>query len=225
MRSQLQWWTKQVFNWTFFCKQPAKNLSWVTRRVIPTQLVHTWPIGQFHWQPKRVFTCGHAVAQESKTTGWGKCEEGSPIKPVQTPTTHFIDDQSKFSLADFLLLKNPEVKQKAEENCPQTAGWQAKQFLSCRLSAPVSPTPWPHLVKCELSVYHLVSWLPQQFTPGTIYIQKFSHGQAEYWRPAWRKRASKSWKYIKTYWPAGGGRGQNPENTAQGNSGQNAIRP
>ena len=30
---------------------------------------------------------------------------------------------------------------------------------------------------------------------------------------------------IKTYWPAGGGRGQNPENTAQGNSGQNAIRP
>ena len=31
--------------------------------------------------------------------------------------------------------------------------------------------------------------------------------------------------HIKTYWPAGGGRGQNPENTAQGNSGQNAIRP
>ena len=30
---------------------------------------------------------------------------------------------------------------------------------------------------------------------------------------------------TKTYWPAGGGRGQNPENTAQGNSGQNAIRP
>ena len=32
-------------------------------------------------------------------------------------------------------------------------------------------------------------------------------------------------KITKTYWPAGGGRGQNPENTAQGNSGQNAIRP
>ena len=31
--------------------------------------------------------------------------------------------------------------------------------------------------------------------------------------------------YTKTYWPAGGGRGQNPENTAQGHSGQNAIRP
>ena len=31
--------------------------------------------------------------------------------------------------------------------------------------------------------------------------------------------------YFKTYWPAGGGRGQNPENTAQGHSGQNAIRP
>ena len=31
--------------------------------------------------------------------------------------------------------------------------------------------------------------------------------------------------YSKTYWPAGGGRGQNPENTAQGHSGQNAIRP
>ena len=30
---------------------------------------------------------------------------------------------------------------------------------------------------------------------------------------------------IKTYWPAGGGRGQNPENTAQGHSGHNAIRP
>ena len=30
---------------------------------------------------------------------------------------------------------------------------------------------------------------------------------------------------FKTYWPAGGGRGKNPENTAQGNSGQNAIRP
>ena len=30
---------------------------------------------------------------------------------------------------------------------------------------------------------------------------------------------------FKTYWPAGGGRGQNPENTAQGHSGQNAIRP
>ena len=27
---------------------------------------------------------------------------------------------------------------------------------------------------------------------------------------------------TKTYWPAGGGRGQNPENTAQG---QNATRP
>ena len=31
--------------------------------------------------------------------------------------------------------------------------------------------------------------------------------------------------YTKTYWPAGGERGQNPENTAQWNSGQNAIRP
>ena len=30
---------------------------------------------------------------------------------------------------------------------------------------------------------------------------------------------------IKTYWPAGGRRGQNPENTAQGHSGQNAICP
>ena len=28
---------------------------------------------------------------------------------------------------------------------------------------------------------------------------------------------------IKTYWPAGGGRGQNPENTAQGHSGHNSI--
>ena len=33
------------------------------------------------------------------------------------------------------------------------------------------------------------------------------------------------WIYIKTYWPAGGGRGQNPENTAQGNSVQNPICP
>ena len=30
---------------------------------------------------------------------------------------------------------------------------------------------------------------------------------------------------TKTYWPAGGGRGRNPENTAQGNSVQNPIRP
>ena len=30
---------------------------------------------------------------------------------------------------------------------------------------------------------------------------------------------------IMTYWPAGGGRGQNPENTAQGHSGQNSICP
>ena len=29
---------------------------------------------------------------------------------------------------------------------------------------------------------------------------------------------------IKTYWPAGGGRGQNQENTAQGNSVQNPKR-
>ena len=29
---------------------------------------------------------------------------------------------------------------------------------------------------------------------------------------------------IMTYWPAGGGRGQNPENTAQGHSGQNSGR-
>ena len=28
-----------------------------------------------------------------------------------------------------------------------------------------------------------------------------------------------------TYWPAGGGRGQNPENTAQGHSGHNSICP
>ena len=32
-------------------------------------------------------------------------------------------------------------------------------------------------------------------------------------------------KRIKTYWPAGGGRGQNPENTAQGHSGHNSICP
>ena len=35
-------------------------------------------------------------------------------------------------------------------------------------------------------------------------------------------------KYLqdnKTYWPAGGGRGQNPKNTAQGNSVQHPIRP
>ena len=31
--------------------------------------------------------------------------------------------------------------------------------------------------------------------------------------------------HTKTYWPAGGGQGQYPENTAQGHSGQNAIRP
>ena len=31
--------------------------------------------------------------------------------------------------------------------------------------------------------------------------------------------------HFKTYWPAGGGRGQNPENAAQGHSGHNAIRP
>ena len=31
--------------------------------------------------------------------------------------------------------------------------------------------------------------------------------------------------HSKTYWPAGGARGQNPENTAQGHSGHNAIRP
>ena len=31
--------------------------------------------------------------------------------------------------------------------------------------------------------------------------------------------------HIKTYWPAGGGRGQNPENTAQGHSGHNSICP
>ena len=31
--------------------------------------------------------------------------------------------------------------------------------------------------------------------------------------------------YIITYWPAGGGRGQNPENTAQGHSGHNSIPP
>ena len=30
---------------------------------------------------------------------------------------------------------------------------------------------------------------------------------------------------IMTYWPAGGGRGQNPENTAQGHSGHNSICP
>ena len=32
---------------------------------------------------------------------------------------------------------------------------------------------------------------------------------------------------FKTYWPAGGGRGQNPENTAQGHSGRCAplVRP
>ena len=35
----------------------------------------------------------------------------------------------------------------------------------------------------------------------------------------------RSYLLFKTYWPAGGGRGQNPENTAQGHSGQNAIRP
>ena len=32
-------------------------------------------------------------------------------------------------------------------------------------------------------------------------------------------------KIIMTYWPAGGGRGQNPENTAQGHSGHNSICP
>ena len=31
--------------------------------------------------------------------------------------------------------------------------------------------------------------------------------------------------FFKTYWPAGGGRGRNPENTAQGNSVQNPICP
>ena len=31
--------------------------------------------------------------------------------------------------------------------------------------------------------------------------------------------------HIKTYWPARGGREQNPENTAQGNSVQNPICP
>ena len=30
---------------------------------------------------------------------------------------------------------------------------------------------------------------------------------------------------FMTYWPAGGGRGQNPENTAQGHSGHNSICP
>ena len=30
---------------------------------------------------------------------------------------------------------------------------------------------------------------------------------------------------IKTYWPDGGGQGQNPENTAQGHSGHNSICP
>ena len=85
-----------------------------------------------------------------------------------------------------------------EEAKSEAKGWgnlwrSDDTHQSCQLSvAPVSPTSWPHLVKCELSVYHLVSWLPLQFTPGTIYIQKFSHGQAEFWRPAWRKRASKS---------------------------------
>ena len=34
-----------------------------------------------------------------------------------------------------------------------------------------------------------------------------------------------TYTYIKTYWPAGGGRGQNPENTAQGHSGHNSICP
>ena len=32
-------------------------------------------------------------------------------------------------------------------------------------------------------------------------------------------------KHFKTYWFAGGGRGQNPENTAQGNYIQNPIGP
>ena len=41
----------------------------------------------------------------------------------------------------------------------------------------------------------------------------------------WQGTKSGRVSYIKTYWPAGGGRGQNPENTAQGHSGQNAIRP
>ena len=31
--------------------------------------------------------------------------------------------------------------------------------------------------------------------------------------------------FTKTYWPAGGGRGQNPENMAQGHSGHNSICP
>ena len=31
--------------------------------------------------------------------------------------------------------------------------------------------------------------------------------------------------YIKTYWPAGGGRGQNPENTAQGPKARVAALP
>ena len=33
------------------------------------------------------------------------------------------------------------------------------------------------------------------------------------------------YSHFKTYWPAGGGRGQNPENTAQGHSGHNSICP